>query len=165
MYSREPPPRFTEAARVFVPPPAVVARFAGAAFVAVVARFAGAFAFAAACFPAAAGVRVVDRPAALLGVAISAPPPSRTLAQAHPALRHVQGVCSADDTGHATRPWAPRAPATADAAQRAALRRAYWIADFAVGVSRVTLICSRSIISGMRGAIFVFQCSLWYTAS
>src|SRR5690606_28936564 len=37
----------------------------------------------------------------------------------------------------------------------------YWIGDFAVGVRRVTRICSRSIISGILGPMFVFQCSLW----
>src|SRR3712207_826367 len=37
----------------------------------------------------------------------------------------------------------------------------YWMTDFGVASMRVTLILSRSIISGMRGAMFVFQWSLW----
>ena len=33
----------------------------------------------------------------------------------------------------------------------------YWIGDFGVGSKRITFIASRSIISGIRGAMFSFQ--------
>ncbi len=45
------------------------------------------------------------------------------------------------------------APATGSAANHCS-------GDFGVGVRRVTRICSRSISSGMRGPMFVFQWSL-----